>query len=158
MERRALFAIPAALVAGQALIAANEDAATASAVHVSRRSLLKHSGAKATYKVPRNAAKQTKYLNSLTALLSLTSSQVQQASAILTNAATLRSSVRSGMKTTRKALRDAVKNNDSAGIADAAAQLGELTGRHVTQGALATATIFQLLTPAQQVKFAQMIG
>jgi Spy/CpxP family protein refolding chaperone len=158
MERRALFAIPAALVAGQALIAATDEGPAAASGHVSRKSLLKHTGAKATYKVPKSAGKQTKYVNSLTALLSLTSSQVQQVSAVLTNAATLRSSVKSGMKKTRKQLRDAVKNNDTNGIADAAAQLGELTGRHITQGALATATIFQVLTPAQQVKFAQMIG
>ena len=38
---------------------------------MSRRTLVKHTGSKAAYKIPKTAGKQSRYINSLTALLSL---------------------------------------------------------------------------------------
>jgi hypothetical protein len=126
--------------------------------HVSTKSLVKHSGSKAAYKVPKNAAKQARYLNSLTALLSLTGAQQLTASAIFANAASTRASVKSSLKAARKALKDAVKNNDASGITQASNALGVLTGQHIASGAAANAAFFQLLTPAQQATLSQYQG
>jgi Spy/CpxP family protein refolding chaperone len=82
--------------------------------------------------------------------LSLTSAQQQQAAAIYSNAATARTSVTTSLKAARKALRDAVENNDSGGIAQASTTLGTLTGQYISNGAIANAAVFQLLTPDQQ--------
>jgi Spy/CpxP family protein refolding chaperone len=161
MNRRSLVALPgiAAFAASQAFAQTQETAAATNGVaHVSHKALSKHSGVKAAYKVPKKAAKQTRYLNSLSALLSLTADQHTQATAIYANAAATRASVQSSLKAARRALRDAVKSNDSGGIAQASASLGALKGQHISYGASANAAILQLLTPAQQTKLAQFQG
>jgi hypothetical protein len=153
MERRIFVALPglAALAASQAIGQTEIDApSTGTGPHVSRKALVKHSGSKGAYRVPKNAIKQAQYLSTLTALLSLNSSQQQQAAAIYTNAATTRASVTTSLKAARKALRDAVESNDPSAIAQASTTLGTLTGQFVSNGALANAAVFQLLTPDQQ--------
>jgi hypothetical protein len=162
MNRRSLVALPgiAAFAASRAFAQTQETATAADGVvaHVSHKTLSKHSGVKSAYKVPKSAAKQTRYLNSLTALLSLTSDQHVQATAIYANAASTRLSVQSSIKAARRALRDAVKSNDSGGIAQASASLGALKGQHISYGAIANAQVRQLLTPAQLTKLAQFQG
>jgi Spy/CpxP family protein refolding chaperone len=159
MNRRSLIALPgiAAFAASQAFGQTQEMASASNGVvtHVSRKTLAKHTGAKAAYKVPKSAGKQVRYMNSLTALLSLTTAQQQQASAIFTNAAGTRASVHSSLKAARKALSDAVKNNDTGAISQASTALGALTSQHISNGALANAAFFQLLTPDQQTKLSQ---
>lgn len=126
--------------------------------HVSKKALAKHSGSKSAYRVPKNATKQTKYLSSLTALLSLTDTQQQQAAAIFTDAATMRTSIRSELKAARKALSEAVNNNDIGGISRASTALGTLTSQHVSNGAVANASFLQLLTPDQRTKLSKFQG
>jgi hypothetical protein len=161
MNRRSLIALPgiAAFAASQAFGETQETTSSDGvAPHMSTKTLIKHSGAKAAYKVPKSAAKQTRYLNSLTALLSLTSAQQSTAAAIFANAASTRASVHSSLKAARKALQDAVKNNDSGAVTQASAALGVLTGQKIANGAAANSAIFQLLTPAQQAKLSQFRG
>jgi Spy/CpxP family protein refolding chaperone len=162
MDRRSMVAIPgiAALAAARAFSQTSESVTPGdgSVLHASRKALIKHSGAKSAYKVPKNATKQTKYLNSLTALLSLTSGQKQQISAIYTGAVATRGSIQTSIKTTRKALHTAVKNYDSGAISQSVATLGNLLVQHITNGAMANAAVFQILTPDQQVKLSQYQG
>jgi Spy/CpxP family protein refolding chaperone len=139
----------AALAASQA-IGQTETPGIGTGSHVSRKALVKHSGSKGAYRVPKNAVKQAQYLGTLTALLSLTSSQQQQVAGIYTNAAATRASVTTSLKAARKALRDAVESNDPGAIAQASATLGTLTGQFISNGAIANAAVFQLLTPDQQ--------
>jgi Spy/CpxP family protein refolding chaperone len=158
MNRRSLIALPgiAAFAASRAFGQTQETATAGDgAPHVSRKTLAKHTGAKAAYKVPKSAGKQARYLNSLTALLALTTAQQQQALAIFTNAAGTRASVHSSLKTARKALSDAVKSNDTGAISQASTALGALTSQHISNGALANAAFFQLLTPDQQTRLSQ---
>lgn len=157
MNRRSLIALPgvAAFAASQAFGQTRE---TASTPHVSTKALVKHSGSKAAYKIPKSVAKQTRYVNSLTALLSLTSSQQSTAAAIYANAATTQSSVKTSLKAARKALQAAVKTNDSGAISQTSTALGVLTGQHIANGAAANAAIVQLLTPEQQARLALVQG
>lgn len=160
MNRRSLVALPAGIAAFAAsrALAQTQGAASSDIAHVSTRALVKHSGSKAAYKIPKNAAKQAKYLNSLSALLSLTSAQQVTAAAIFTNAATTRVSVKSSLKAARKALKDAVNSNDTGAMAQASTALGVLTGQHIANGAAANAAVYQLLTPAQQTRLLQFQG
>jgi len=161
MNRRSLVALPgiAAFAASRVFAQTHEMGSSDGTIsHISTKSLVKHSGAKAAYKVPKSAAKQTRYLNSLAALLSLSTAQQLQAAAIFTNAAGTRASVRSSLKAARKALKDAVRSNDTGGVAQASNALGVLTGQHIASGAAANAAIFQLLTPDQRTKLSQYQG
>ena len=159
MNRRSLIALPgiAAFAASQAF-GQTQETTPEVVPHVSRKTLAKHTGAKAAYKVPKSPGKQARYLNSLTALLSLTTAQRQQAAAIFAGAANARISVSSSLKAGRKALRDAVKNNDTGSISQASTAIGSLTSQHISYGALANAAFFQLLTPDQQTKMSQYQG
>src|ERR1700735_1883324 len=122
MNRRSLMALPgiAAFAASRAFGQTQETAASGDGVlHVSRKTLAKHTGAKAAYKIPKSAGKQARYINSLTALLSLSTAQQLQAATIFTNAAGTRASIHSSLKAARKALSAAVKSSDTGAISQA---------------------------------------
>jgi Spy/CpxP family protein refolding chaperone len=148
----------AALAAGEAFGRTGEttDPRGAATLHVSRKAL--STGAKASYELPKNAAKQAKFLSSLTALLSLDATQQQQAAAIFTSAVNNRIGIHATMKSVRKVLSTAVQNNDGSGIAQASAQIGSLMTQYVSNGAAANAAFFQLLTPDQRAKLVQYQG
>src|SRR5207248_2045219 len=93
------------------------------------KALLKLGRAKSTYKIPKTEAKKTKHLNSLTAALSLTSDQQQQAQAIFAEAMAARATLRGSLKTAHRNLSEAVRNDNSAAIAEMAATIGELRAR-----------------------------
>jgi hypothetical protein len=161
VNRRSLVVLPgiAALAASRVFAQTQETGSSDGIVsQVSTKSLLKHSGAKAAYKVPKSAAKQTRYLNSLAALLSLSTAQKLQAAAIFTSASNTRASIKSSLKAARRALKGAVRSYDASGIAQASNALGVLTGQHIASGAAANAAIFQLLTPDQRTKLSQYQG
>ena len=162
MMRRSLLALPGvgALVASRAFGQTQETAAPSvgATPRVSHKTLTKHSGLKAAFKVPKSAAKQTKYLNSLTALLSLTPAQQEQAATIFANAAGTRVAAHSELQAVHQTLADAVKNNDATSISRASRSLGALLSQRISNGALANAAFFQLLTPDQQIKFSQFQG
>ena len=65
----------------------------------------------------------------LTTVLGLSAGQQQQATNIFTEAASANSAMRGNMKSARQALQQAVQNNDSAGIEQAANTIGVLTGQ-----------------------------
>jgi hypothetical protein len=161
VNRRSLVVLPgiAALAASRVFAQTQETGSSDGIVsQVSTKSLLKHSGAKAAYKVPKSAAKQTRYLNSLAALLSLSTAQKLQAADIFTSASNTRASIKSSLKAARRALKGAVRSYDASGIAQASNALGVLTGQHIASGAAANAAIFQLLTPDQRTKLSQYQG
>lgn len=156
MERRMMLALPglAAIAATRAFSQTENQTRPG----VSRKALTAHSGAKSTYKIPKSTSKLNKYLNGLTALLSLTPAQQQQASAILTDAASAQASIRSSLKSVRNTLSAAVMVNDTGGISQASASLAALMGQKYSNGALANAAVFQMLTPNQQGRLAQLHG
>jgi len=92
----------------------------------------------------------------LTNMLSLTAAQQQQATAIFTNAATAEDSVHTGMKTAHESLHEAIKSNDAAAIDQWSNTIGGLMGQQVSIEAKAHAALYQILTPDQQTKLAQM--
>jgi Spy/CpxP family protein refolding chaperone len=148
------------LAAGRAFSQTQATAAPAAGVGLplSRKALVKQSGSKSAYKFPTSEAKQTKYLNSLTALLSLTPTQQLQAATIFANATSVQASVHVNLKAGRKALKDAVKSYDTGGISQASAALGALTIQHISNGALAHAAFYQILTPDQQSTMSKLLG
>src|SRR5438105_8950904 len=92
----------------------------------------------------------------LTAVLSLSAAQQQQALTIFTNAANPETNWHNSMKAAHEALDTAVKNNDSAGISQAATAIGDLTAQMVTAHAKADAAFYQILTADQKSKFNQL--
>lgn len=94
-------------------------------------------------------------VNYLTTLLSLSSTQQQQATSIYTSAATAETSVRSSMAAARQTLKTAVQANDGATIEQTATTIGNLTAQTTLNQAKAEAAFYQILTPAQQTKLAQ---
>jgi hypothetical protein len=159
MERRALVALPGlAAFAASRVFADTRVSETGIPPTISRKALVKQSGSKSSYKVPRSVAKQTKYVNSLAAFLNLTTAQKQQTAAIVASAASSATQIHANLKTARKALRTAVTDNDTVGMSQAAATLGTLTTQHINNGALAHAAIYAGLTAEQQAKMSQLLG
>lgn len=156
MERRMMIALPglAAIAATRAFSQTEGQTRPG----VSRKALTAHSGAKSTYKIPKSSSRLKKYLNGLSALLSLTPAQQQQATAIFTDAVSTQASIRSSLKSVRSTLSAAVMINDASGISQASASLAALMGQKYSNGALANAAVFQMLTPDQQSKLAQLHG
>ncbi|HUJ22074.1 MAG TPA: Spy/CpxP family protein refolding chaperone [Bryobacteraceae bacterium] len=106
-----------------------------------------------------NAANMVQHrVNFLTTVLSLTTAQQQQATTIFTTAATAHAAVSSGWKAAHQALNTAVKNNDSAGIEQAATTIGSLTAQRTGNDAKAEAAFYQILTADQQAKWSQLGG
>ena len=95
-------------------------------------------------------------VNLLATVLSLTPNQQTQASAIFTNAAAASMVVRNNLQTARQGLADAVKNNDTATIDQAAATIGNLTAQLTSTDAKAEAAFYQTLTQDQQTKLNQL--
>lgn len=91
----------------------------------------------------------------LTTLLSLTSAQQQQATAIFTNAATTTSGVHASLRAAHQDLNVAVKSNDTAAIDRLAAQIGNSMAQLTSTEAKAKAAFYQILTPEQQTKLSQ---
>ncbi len=100
-----------------------------------------------------HAQRQVKFL---TTMLSLTAAQQQQATTIFTDAATSAAAVHKNMRAARQSLDDAVKSNNSAGIDQTAANIGQLTTQLTSIEAKARAAFFQILTPDQQNKMTEL--
>jgi Spy/CpxP family protein refolding chaperone len=95
-------------------------------------------------------------VNFLTAVLSLTTAQQQQATTIFTDAATAALTVRSNLKAAHQSLSSAVKNNDTSSIDQVSTTIGNLMAQLVSTEAKANAAFYQILTPDQQAKFNQI--
>jgi Spy/CpxP family protein refolding chaperone len=122
---------------------------------LSRKAVARYSGLKSFYKVPKNQAKQTKYIGFLTTLLSLTANQQTQAASIFSAAIASLSTVKQSMKSARQNLGEAVIFN-AADINQMAAAIGNLAAQRHSIGASANAAFFQILTPAQQATLNQL--
>ncbi len=94
----------------------------------------------------------------LTEKLGLSPDQQQKATTIFTNEITTGRSLRGQMKTAHESLSAAVKNNDGAGIDQAAGTIGNLTTQMISAHAKAEAAFVQTLNPDQQSTYAQMRG
>jgi Spy/CpxP family protein refolding chaperone len=99
------------------------------------------------------AQHQVKYL---TALLSLTTAQRQQATAIYTDSATAEESVHQSLKSAHESLRTAIKNNDAASIDQASNALAQEIAQSTSTKAKADAAFYQILTPDQQTKLSDL--
>jgi hypothetical protein len=89
----------------------------------------------------------------LTVLLSLTTPQQNQATAILTTEQTALAALTAPRDAARTALEAAIKANNSTAIATQAAALGDLEKQRVTADATADAAFYALLTAAQRTTF-----
>src|SRR5260221_2492568 len=92
----------------------------------------------------------------LTTLLTLTTDQQTQATAIFTKEQAAESSVITSMQAARKALQAAVEKNDATGITTSATQIGALTTQQVEDQARADAAFYAILTADQQAKYNEL--
>jgi hypothetical protein len=158
LKRRDLVLLSgAALVAGQA-VAKPIKPGTGVSQRKTQKLLLKYSKTKSFLKVPKSAAKTTKYVNSMTALLGLSDNQQTTATTILTAARESLVPVKTSLKAAKKTLGSSAKANDAASINQASASIGNLIAQKLSTAAGANAAIFQILTPDQQAKLAQFQG
>ena len=109
-----------------------------------------------TFTPPSPADLVARRVNSLTTLLTLTSSQQQQATTIFTNAITAESAVLTNLRTARQGLLTAVQNNDTNSISQIATTIGNLTAQLTSLQANAEAAFYQTLTADQQAKFNEL--
>ena len=92
----------------------------------------------------------------MTQKLGLTAEQQSQAKAIFANARSSGSALRASMKTAHQALNDAVRSNNSAGIEQLSATVGNLTAQMTVAEAKARAAFYQILTPEQRTALDQL--
>jgi len=92
----------------------------------------------------------------LTTLLTLTTDQQTQATAIFTKEQSAESSLLTSMQAARKALQAAVEKNDATGITTSATQIGALTTQLVEDQARADAAFYAILTADQQAKYNEL--
>jgi Spy/CpxP family protein refolding chaperone len=95
-------------------------------------------------------------VNMMSTVLTLTSAQQTQVRTILTNEATAESGFRTSMKAAHTNLKTAIQSNDTASIEQISTQIGNITAQSIASHAKAEAAIYQLLTPEQQTKAAQL--
>jgi len=92
-------------------------------------------------------------VNRLASELSLTDAQKASALTIFTNAITAAQAAQTNVQTARTALTAAVKANNTAGIDQASATLGTLSGQLTAINAKADAAFYAILTSAQQTLY-----
>jgi Spy/CpxP family protein refolding chaperone len=103
------------------------------------------------------ATRVQRRVNLLTTVLSLNSSQQQQAMTIFTNAANANAPVIADLKTNGKNLAAAVKGNEPAStIKTLSSTIGSDAGQIVNNEASAYEQFYQILTPDQQTKAVQL--
>ena len=160
MTRRIWAAVPAMLALATRRVFAQSAPAPALAAKspaaVSKKSLIKFSRLKAAYKLPKTAAKEAKHLATLSALLSLTPEQLNQAESIFDSAVKTRASLHTSLKAARQSLHQAVGANDPAGIQQASGQIASLKAEQVANGALMNSAFLQILTTDQRALVAQV--
>ncbi len=91
-----------------------------------------------------------------TTLLSLNSSQVEQATSIFTAEATTHSSTWASEKAAHQALEAAIKAGDKETIQSTATKLGQISGEALASHALAEAQFYALLDADQKTKFGEL--
>jgi hypothetical protein len=162
MNRRQMVFLPgAALLAGEAFAQTQSDASRTSTTsgslspHKAMKASAKYGRAKYSYKVPKTEKQQTKYITFLSALLSLTPTQQQQAASIFSAAITTKATLRSQVQAAHHALSNAVKSGNPNSINQASAAIGALGAQKRALGAQANSSFYQTLTGAQQTTLSQ---
>src|SRR5580658_5754476 len=122
MNRRDLIFLPgaAAVMASGAFAQSQSDATivktpTPTGLLSPRKAMkaaARYGRAKYSYKVPKTAAKQAKYISFLSGLLTLSPAQQQQGASIFTAATVSRTALRNQVQTAHEALSEAVKTNN----------------------------------------------
>jgi len=92
----------------------------------------------------------------LTAKLGLTAEQQSQATTIFSNARATESTLRASMKIARQGLNDAVDSNNTVGIEELSATIGNLTAQLTQAQSKARAAFYQILTPEQRTVLEQL--
>jgi Spy/CpxP family protein refolding chaperone len=95
-------------------------------------------------------------VNMMSRWLSLSSDQQASAQTIFSNSETALQGIRTNMQTARQNLQTAIQSNDVNGIEAAATSIGNLTTQMTENQAKAEAAFYQVLTPDQRTKYAQM--
>jgi Spy/CpxP family protein refolding chaperone len=144
-----------ALAASRGISQAQTTTDSAPATGVSHKIVSRYSNPKYAYKVPKTEAKQKKYISFLTTLLSLTTSQQDQAASIFANASTAVAQLKQSTKTARQTLGGSVASNDRVRIRQTSVSIGTLAAQRHSIGAAANADFLQTLTPDQQAKLTQ---
>jgi hypothetical protein len=160
MNRRELIMLSGAALAAHERLAQAQQVSTATYTGVAAtiRTLLKYNRAKSSHRLPKDETKLTKYVDSLSSALSLTAIQQQAASSIFLNAIVAKTTLKAQIKTARTNVSNAVFANDSGGISQESANIGNLKAQLIALGANAHATFHQVLTPAQQQMLLQYRG
>ncbi len=109
-----------------------------------------------THTPPSPATMAQHQVQRYTTLLTLTPTQVEQATTFFTAEATAHQNARASEHTAHQALEAAVKANDSATIQSTAATLGQMSGEMMAAHALAQAQFYAILTADQKTKFDQL--
>jgi periplasmic protein CpxP/Spy len=104
----------------------------------------------------RSAKMAQHWVNYLTTVLSLTPAQQTQVTNIISSAATSKSNASSSRKTARTNLQNAIHSNDAAAMEQAANSMSSLIAQKMLARAKVEAAIYQVLTPEQQTKMAQL--
>jgi len=94
----------------------------------------------------------------LTTLLTLTPSQVAQATTIFTNSITATSALQTTQQTDRQSLQTAVKSNAATTIDQLATAIGGISGQILAIQSKADAAFYAILTSDQQAKLDQLGG
>ena len=115
----------------------NPAAVPAGSASLSHKTLARYGRLKSAYKVPHSARKQTKYVNFLATLLSLSPGQQAEAASLFASASTAEAELKTTAKTHRKSLGTSVGANDIAGIERASLELGKLAAQRHSIGAKA---------------------
>jgi hypothetical protein len=150
MNRRELVILSGAAIAAQKAVAQTQSAPLTP--HALSKALLKITSNKASLRIPKSQSKVTKYVNNLSAALSLTPDQQSRAASIFSSALTTRQSVQPDIKTARQNLVTAVKANDVASIGKWSVAMSNLKAQLLSTGASAHAAFYQTLTQNQIAK------
>jgi hypothetical protein len=156
MNRRQMVILPGiALAASQGFSQTPSTTTSPStgSTTLSHKAISRYSRLKSFAMIPKSTSKQAKYVNFLTTLLSLTSTQQTQTATIFSNASASHATVKTSMKTDRQSFAEAVENNDGAGIEKVAGAIGRLTAQRHSIGGSANAAFLQILSADQQAKF-----
>ncbi len=155
MNRRQMLLIPGAAAAAAGAALAEIPPHPPTVTGISHKRVSKYSKSSEIYKVPKTAAKSTKYVAFLTTLLGLSTDQQQQITSIFASAMAAQSTLHTNMKTARQTLVTAVQNGDTTAVGQITSGLGLMQAQHLATGANANMQVLQVLTPAQQALLAQ---
>jgi len=105
---------------------------------------------------PTPAAIAQRQVQRYTTLLTLNSTQIEQATTIFTTEATTEQGSRASERTAHQAMEAAIKSGDTAVIQTTATTLGQMSGEMMAAHALARSQFYALLTADQKTKYSQL--